>query len=302
MDKEMNKVKEIKKSKKFEIVLLTVFGNLIYAMGVNLGINPIHLYSGGFTGIAQLIRTFLVEFLHIPQIPGIDYLGVIYFLINVPFFILAYKVMGRKFCLTTLVSIVMASAFLSLIPIPSQPIISDNILLNAILGGMGSGIGAGMVLRAGSSQGGQDLIGVCLAKTNPDFKVGTIGIIISICIYSICLFMYDVETVIYSMIFAVVTGFCVDKVHTQNIKTEAMIFTKKDGVAEVIMKEMRRGVTTWDGIGAYTGDNSHVLITVISKYEEAHLKELLADADPQAFVIFSDNSRVVGNFEKRFTE
>ncbi|MCF0141604.1 MAG: YitT family protein, partial [Mogibacterium sp.] len=213
MDKEMNKVKEIKKSKKFEIVLLTVFGNLIYAMGVNLGINPIHLYSGGFTGIAQLIRTFLVEFLHIPQIPGIDYLGVIYFLINVPFFILAYKVMGRKFCLTTLVSIVMASAFLSLIPIPSQPIISDNILLNAILGGMGSGIGAGMVLRAGSSQGGQDLIGVCLAKTNPDFKVGTIGIIISICIYSICLFMYDVETVIYSMIFAVVTGFCVDKVH-----------------------------------------------------------------------------------------
>ena len=298
----MNKVKEIKKSKKFEIVLLTVFGNLIYAMGVNLGINPIHLYSGGFTGIAQLIRTFLVEFLHIPQIPGIDYLGVIYFLINVPFFILAYKVMGRKFCLTTLVSIVMASAFLSLIPIPSQPIISDNILLNAILGGMGSGIGAGMVLRAGSSQGGQDLIGVCLAKTNPDFKVGTIGIIISICIYSICLFMYDVETVIYSMIFAVVTGFCVDKVHTQNIKTEAMIFTKKDGVAEVIMKEMRRGVTTWDGIGAYTGDNSHVLITVISKYEEAHLKELLADADPQAFVIFSDNSRVVGNFEKRFTE
>ncbi len=279
--------------------MLTVFGNLFYALGVNFGINPIHLYSGGFTGIAQLIRTFLLEFLHIPQIPGVDYMGIIYFLINVPFFILAYKVMGRKFCITTLISIVMASSFLSLIPIPNHPIVQDT-LLCSIIGGIGSGVGAGMVLRAGSSQGGQDLIGVCLAKTHPDFKVGTIGIVISFCIYTICLFMYDIETVIYSMIFAVVTGLCIDKVHIQNIKTEAMIFTKVDGVADVIMKEMARGVTRWEGEGAYTGDGSHILITVISKYEETHLKEILAEYDPQAFVIISDNTRIIGNFEKRF--
>lgn len=288
-----------KAKKTLNIVLLTVFGNLFYALGVNIGINPIHLYSGGFTGIAQLIRTFMLDFLHIPQLPGMDYMGIIYFAINVPFFILAYKVMGRKFCITTLISIVMASSFLSLIPIPNHPIVDDT-LLCSIIGGIGSGVGAGMVLRAGSSQGGQDLIGVCLAKTHPDFKVGTIGIIISACIYTICLFMYDLETVIYSMIFAVVTGLCIDKVHIQNIKTEAMIFTKVDGVADAIMKEMRRGVTRWEGEGAYTSEGSHVLITVISKYEEEHLKELLAEYDPHAFVIISDNTRVIGNFEKRF--
>ena len=280
---------------------IIILGNLSYAAGVNLMINPIHLYSGGFTGIAQLIRMFLLDFLHIPQLPGVDYMGIIYFLINLPFFLMAYKVMGRKFCLTTLISIAMASFFLSVIPVPSVPIVEDRILAS-VVGGLGSGFGAGLVLRAGSSQGGQDLIGVCLAKTHPDFKVGAIGIVISVCIYSICLFIYDIQTVLYSIIFAVVTGLLIDRVHVQNIKIECMIFTKKDGLAPAILEEMNRGLTIWEGKGAYTGDDSHILLTVISKYEEPHLKEVIARIDPDAFMIITDKARVVGNFEKRFVE
>jgi len=280
---------------------MIVLGNLSYAMGVNLMINPIHLYSGGFTGIAQLIRTFLISFLHVPQIGNLDYMGIIYFLLNVPFFLMAYKVMGRKFCITTLISIAMASAFLAIIPVPATPIVDDRILASMV-GGIGSGFGAGLVLKAGSSQGGQDLIGVCLAKTHPDFKVGAIGIIISVCIYTICLFMYDVQTVFYSIIFAVMTGIFIDKVHTQNIKIECMIFTKKEGLDKAILEDLNRGVTIWNGLGGYTGDDTHVLVTVISKYEETHLREIIAEVDPDAFMIITDNARVAGYFQKRFTE
>ena len=280
---------------------MTVVGNLTYAAGVNLMINPIHLYSGGFTGIAQLIRTFLLQFMHLPQIGGVDYMGIIYFMINVPFFIMAYRIMGRKFCVTTIISIAMSSLFLSLIPVPETPIVSDR-MMASLVGGLGSGFGAGLVLRAGSSQGGQDLIGVCLAKTHPDFKVGVIGIVISVCIYTICLFMYDVETVLYSIIFAVMTGIFIDKVHIQNIKIKCMIFTKKEGMAEAIMKDVNRGVTTWEGEGAYTGEDSHVLVTVISKYEEPLLREVIAGVDPDAFMIITDSVRVAGNFQKRFTD
>ena len=295
-------MKDLKFDKKLlDKVFLTVIGNFIYAAGVDFAITPLHLYSGGFTGIAQLIRTFLLEVIHIPQLPGVDYMGIIYFLINAPFFILAYKVMGKKFCITTLISIVMASFFLSTIPIPKTPVIEDT-MLAAIVGGLGSGVGAGMVLRAGSSQGGQDLLGVCLAKTAPNFKVGTIGIIISVAIYTICLFMYDITTVLYSIVFAVVTGICINKVHVQNIKQQAMIFTKHEGMAEAIMEEMRRGVTTWEGMGAYTKEDSHIIVTVLSKYEEPILKDIVARVDPNAFVIIQENTRVLGNFEKRFTE
>ena len=282
-------------------IALTVLGNLSYAAGVNLMINPIHLYSGGFTGIAQLIRLFLTGFLHIPEIPGLDYMGIIYFTINIPLFFMAYKVMGRKFCITTLISIAMASAFLAIIPVPAVPIVDDRILAS-VVGGLGSGVGAGLVLRAGSSQGGQDVIGVCLAKTHPNFKVGTIGIFISICIYTVCLFIYDIPTVLYSIIFAVVTGLGIDRVHTQNIKQECMIFTKKPGLSDAILHDLNRGVTIWDGQGAYTGDDTEVLVTVISKYEEPHLREIIANHDENAFMIISDNIRVVGLFNKRFTE
>ena len=287
--------------KKIDRILMTVVGNLLYAGGVNLMINPIHLYSGGFTGIAQLIRLFLTGFLHIPEIPGLDYMGIIYFAINIPLFFMAYRVMGRRFCITTLISIAMASAFLAVIPVPAVPIVEDRILAS-VVGGLGSGIGAGLVLRAGSSQGGQDVIGVCLAKTHPNVKVGTIGIIISICIYTICLFIYDIPTVLYSVIFAVVTGLGIDRVHTQNIKQECMIFTKKPGLQDAILHDLNRGATIWEGTGAYTGDDTHVLVTVISKYEEPHLREIIAEHDENAFMIISDNIRVIGLFQKRFTE
>ena len=287
--------------KRIDRILMTVAGNVLYACGVNLMINPIHLYSGGFTGIAQLIRLFLTGFLHIPEIPGIDYMGVIYFAINIPLFFMAYKVMGRKFCITTLISIAMASAFLAIIPVPAVPIVEDRILAS-VVGGLGSGVGAGLVLRAGSSQGGQDVIGVCLAKTHPNFKVGTIGIIISVCIYTICLFIYDIPTVLYSIIFAVVTGLSIDRVHVQNIKQECMIFTKNPGLDDALMHELNRGATAWEGKGVYTNEDTHVFVTVISKYEEPLLREIIARHDENAFMIISDNIRVVGLFQKRFTE
>ena len=129
---------EIRK-KSVKRLAMTVVGNLIYAMGINLMINPIHLYSSGFTGISQLLRMFLIEVLHVPQIGGLDYMGIIYFLLNIPLFLLAYKVMGRKFCITTLGSIAMASVFLAIIPVPKTPIVDDRILA-AVVGGLGSAV------------------------------------------------------------------------------------------------------------------------------------------------------------------
>lgn len=291
-----------KKYRKFLYKMtLILFGNFIYACGINLAISPLHFYSGGFTGIAQLIQLFFINVLHLPQIPGFGYVGILYFLLNLPFFAIAYRIMGKRFCFETFLSIALVSVLLAVIPIPNPAIIKDP-MLASIFGGLGSGVGAGMILRAGSSQGGQDLIGVCLAKTRPNFKVGTIGIFISLGIYSICLFLYDVNTVLYSIIFACISGIALNRVHIQNIKMEAMIFTKNEGIAEAIIKELGRGCTRWDGIGAYTDKQSHVLITVISKYEEPLLNEILNRIDPSAFVIFSDRIRTKGKFLNKFTE
>ena len=70
-------------------VALVIGGNLLFAVGINMIITPMNLYSSGFTGMSMLIRMFLIDVLHVPQIPGIDYLGIIYYLLNSPLFVLA---------------------------------------------------------------------------------------------------------------------------------------------------------------------------------------------------------------------
>ncbi|MDD6095923.1 MAG: YitT family protein [Firmicutes bacterium] len=279
--------------------ILILAGNFIFALGVNQIITPMNLYNGGFTGIAQLLRIFLINYVGINQIPGVDYLGIIYFIVNVPLFFYGYKVMGKEFCITSLVSIMIASLAMAVVPVAKEPLF-DNYLAACLVGGVIAGTGAGLVLRGGTSGGGQDIIGVCLSKTHPNFSVGKISIAINFAIYAVCLAMFNIEIVIYSFIYSTIIGIAIDRVHIQNINVEAMIFTKKAGISDEIMTKLGRGVTRWEGEGAYTSEETHVLVTIISKYEIDTLMNLVRAIDPQAFVVMNEGSRVYGNFEKRF--
>lgn len=275
----------------------TFLGSLLFAAGVNLIIMPLKLYNGGFMGVAQLIRTFIVSVLHVDA-GNIDLAGIIFYILNVPLFYLAWKGIGKSFCVRTVIAATMESVLLTAIPIPAEPVISD-MLTACIIGGLISGVGTGLILRGGSSGGGQDIIGILCAKKYPGFSVGKIGIIMNIGVYGICLMMFDIEIVIYSLIYATVVSLAIDKVHIQNINMSVMIFTKKLGIAKAIMEETGRGVTNWEGTGAYTNENTEILYVVISKYEVNQIKRIVQKIDPKAFIIFTEGTAVTGNFEKR---
>lgn len=294
----MNFLKDAKKRELLMQNIYSVAGNLIYCFGFNMLIVPMGLYSGGCMGVAQLLGVFLTQGLHLPIPPEVNLNGIIYFAINIPLLLIGYKVLGKHFTIKTLVMVVMMSAFLVIIPVPKTPIVEDY-LTACIIGGIVCGIGAGLLLRGRSSGGGQDIIGLCCAKKIPGFSVGKVNIIINIFIYGICLFLFNVEIVIYSLIFATVSSIAVDRVHIQNINTSVMIFTKKLGISKAIMEQTGRGVTNWDGLGAYTNKTSYILLTVISKYEVAQIKRIVHSIDPNAFMIFTEGCSVDGNFEKR---
>lgn len=277
---------------------LSLFGVLLFSLGFNLLIVPLGLYSGGFIGIAQLIRTFLADFVHINFFQVHDVTGVLYFIINVPLFLLAWKEMGKGFFRRTIITVAAQTLFLTIVPIPKEPIIGD-MLTSCLIGGIIAGTGTGLVLRASSSSGGQDILGVYCAKKYPNFSVGKLSIALNAVIYSICLFMFNVEVAVYSLIYTVFLSFMIDKVHHQNINMSVMIFTKKEGISNAIIDSLGRGVTNWDGCGAYTNEKTYVLVTVISKYEVPRLKRIVHRIDPSAFMIFSEGMGVTGNFEKR---
>lgn len=272
-------------------------GCFIYALGFNLFIVPLGLYSGGFIGISQLIELGITG-LGITLPASINFVGILYFLINVPLFYVSFKVMAKAYTVKSIITVIVLSGVLMAVPIPKTPIINDY-LTASIVGGLIGGVGSGFILRGRMAGGGPDIIGVCLAKKFHGFTVGKVNIAINALVFAFCLFLYDVEIVVYSLIFTVVFALTVDKIHIRNINMSAMIFTKKMGIEKAIMEEMRRGVTDWKGEGAYTGEETSILYVVLSKYEIVQLKEIVHRIDANAFVVISEGCVVDGNFEKR---
>lgn len=277
--------------------LACIVASLMYAIGVNLFVVPAQLYSGGLMGICQVIRTLLVEYLHM-NFHSFDIAGIIYYIINVPIFVIAFTRMGRKFFAKTLVTVTAMTVFLSVVPI--VPVVDDTVAA-CVVGGIISGAGIGIILRMASSGGGLDVVGVLLTKWRRDFSVGKVYLIVNLSLYIICLFLFDIEIVVYSVIFASVHSLAIDKVHIQNINVEANIITKLNNVdlEKAIMEEIGRGLTKWTTLGAYTYEQSHMLYITLSKYEVSRLKAVVHKYDPNAFIVINEGVTIDGNFLKK---
>ena len=280
-------------------MLACILGELIAAFSLNYFIVPLGLYSGGSMGVCQLIRTLL-------QIWGglsfgdYDIAGILYFLSNIPILLYARGILGRKFVLKTVVCTMAFSLFYSVIPAPSTMVVNDT-LTACLLGGILTGVGSGLVLTCGGSGGGLDVIGLCLSKKGSRFTVGRFSMSFNAFLYALCLILFTPETAIYSVIYNFASAMVVDKAHQQNISVQALIFTRagERELGRVIMDELGRGVTWWEGVGAYTGENVHVLCVCLSKYEIEELFHTVHEMDPHAFITLQEGVRIYGNFQKK---
>ena len=280
-------------------MLACILGELIAAFSLNYFIVPLGLYSGGSMGVCQLIRTLL-------QIWGglsfgdYDIAGILYFLSNIPILLYARGILGRKFVLKTVVCTIAFSLFYSVIPAPSTMVVNDT-LTACLLGGILTGVGSGLVLTCGGSGGGLDVIGLCLSKKGSRFTVGRFSMTFNAFLYALCLILFTPETAIYSVIYNIASAMVVDKAHQQNISVQALIFTRagERELGRVIMDELGRGVTWWEGVGAYTGENVHVLCVCLSKYEIEELFHTVHEMDPHAFITLQEGVRIYGNFQKK---
>ncbi|MCI6272073.1 MAG: YitT family protein [Erysipelotrichaceae bacterium] len=272
-----------------------ILGSILFVVGVNVFIVPIGIYNGGIIGTSQLIRTLLYDILKISF--KFDIAGIINMGINIPLLYMAYKNLSRKFFFGTLISVVLQTIFFTIVPIPKSPIL-DDMLSNIIIGAIISGAGCGIVLLSGASTGGLDIIGVYSSIKKSNFSVGGLSMIINFFIYATCAVLFDVGIAIYSIIYSTIASMAMDYFHYQNIEISLMVFTKNKEVKDVIMKKFMRGVTYWEGYGAYTNTDLEVMVTVCSKLESIRIKKMIQELDPQAFIIMN-STKVTGGFEKR---
>ena len=273
-----------------------IAGAFLYTFGMNYFLIPYGLYSGGGVGIAQVI-TYLIG--KVVDLDGRNIYGAVYFLTNIPLLLLAWKGVGKSFLFKTIIGSTSISIFASIIPIPATPVV-DSVVASVLIAGIITGFGVGLLLVAGGSGGGVDIIGVWAARKFKHASVGKISLGVNAFVYACLLLMFDIEIVIYSLIYMVVFTLMMDRVHYQNITVRLMIFTKHEGIDQKILKQTGRGVTEWTGVGAYTKEETKILICCINKYEQAEFIDIIHSIDPNAFVIADEGVSVMfGNFEKR---
>ena len=274
-----------------------IFGSLIYSAGINLFVVPSNLYMSGLLGWCQLIRTLLEECLHLSSL-NFDIAGIIYYLINIPILLIAIMKVGKKFLLKTLIALTSSTVFLTVIPIVA--IVQDR-LTACVIGGIMAGVGLGLCLRMGCTFGGIDVIGVMITCQKNNFSVGKLNLIVNFILYCVCVFIFDIEVVIYSLIFAAIYAVSADKIHIQNINVEVKVVTKAnvESLQREVLHKLGRGMTKWIAEGVYTKEDASILYILLSKYEVARLKVIIHKHDPNAFVVINEGVSVDGNYIKR---
>jgi uncharacterized membrane-anchored protein YitT (DUF2179 family) len=271
-------------------VIVVIIGALLNAIALNLFLIPANVYSSGFTGVAQLLSGVLADYT-----PFYISTGILLLLLNIPVAILGWLKVGKSFTLYSFFSVVATSIFLGLIPLES---LSDDILLNAVFGGVILAVGVGITLKYGASTGGLDIIAMVLSRMK-DKPIGTYIFILNAIIIFTAGLLYGWEKALYTLVALYVTTRVIDTIHTRHVKLTAMVVTKKaEDLKKAIHSKLVRGITTIPAKGGFTNEPKDLMIIVITRYEMYDLEKIIKEVDPNAFTNIIQTTGIFGFFRK----
>ena len=257
-------------------------GALVTALGFCYFFLFHDIAPGGVTGIATVLSAAT----------GLG-VGLLSFLINLPLFLIGWRRVGPRFAARSFVAMSALSFFIDLIPIRE---LTGNIMLAAVFGGMLMGIGLGMVVRAGATTGGTDMVAGILHDFLPSFSIPMILLVIDGMVILVAALYFSVEAGLYALLACFVSSKAMDTV-IKGVNT-AMQFTiitaEKEKIVNRILYDMNRGCTDISATGTYSGKPVGMLLCVVPRLEAARLKKIVAEVDPDAFVTVCDVNEVVG--------
>jgi uncharacterized membrane-anchored protein YitT (DUF2179 family) len=280
--------RKLTKRKIFQRILLITLGATLMAVGLEIFLVPNNVIDGGITGISIMLS----------YITGWK-LGIFLFILNIPFFFIGYKQIGKTFALSTLYGIIILSIGTTLLhPVPA---FTQDILLATVFGGIVLGIGVGMVIRYGGSLDGTEILAILFNNKLP-FSVGEIIMFFNLFILGCAGFVFTWDRAMYSLIAYFVAYKTIDITITglDESKSVWIISDNAKQIGDAIMNRLGRGVTYINGEGAYSGDDKKVIFCVINRLEEAKLKEIVTENDDSAFLAVADIAEVRGGrFKKK---
>jgi uncharacterized membrane-anchored protein YitT (DUF2179 family) len=258
-------------------------GGFIWSLAIN-GILIHHQFmSGGVSGIALVIH-YLSRFLPV---------GAMVFLLNIPIFAVGWTLISGKFFVLSLMGMLSLSFFLTVTTWLHIPI--DNPLLATLFAGVISGVGSGLVFRAGGSGGGTGIIAMVLNRYF-SVRVGMVSYALNAIPLILGAILINLEAALYSIIYVYVAGSVTDRILTGfNERRSVFIISEKSSeIAREVLDKLHRGATFFKGEGAYTHTASKIMYCVVPLFELARLKDLISGIDPQAFIVINETMEVIG--------
>ena len=254
-------------------VLLILVGLIFCALGFNLFLIPNNIAAGGFTGIAQLINS----------VTGFP-VGTIALILNVPLFLVSMKSLGLRFGVRSLAATIGFSLLLDNLHVP---VITHDLWLSTVYGGLVSGLGFGLILRGSATTGGTDMLASLIHRLIPSIRVSVGMFIIDGLVILASAFVYDTAAAMYALICILISNVVIDFVLEGPNSSHSffIISDKSDEIAARIMQELDRGVTGLEGMGMYSHQHKRVLLCVVSRMETVTLRRIVFSVDPRAFVV-----------------
>jgi uncharacterized membrane-anchored protein YitT (DUF2179 family) len=268
-------------------VILITMGAIIMGVGLEIFLVPNNVIDGGIVGISIILS----------HLTGLK-LGLYIFILNIPFFFIGYKQIGKTFAFSTLYGIIILSVTtIFLHPVPA---FTQDILLASLFGGIVLGIGVGMVIRYGGSLDGTEILAILSSRKLP-FSVGEIIMIVNLFILSSAGFVFSWDRAMYSLL-AYYVAFKMIDITIKGLdesKSVWIISENYEQIGDALLHRLGRGVTYLKGEGAFSGDEKKVIFCVITRLEEAKLKDIVAEHDPSAFLAIADIAEVRGGRFKK---
>ncbi|HEU3567195.1 TPA: YitT family protein [Streptococcus pneumoniae] len=279
--------------KKIYPIFTILLGAAIYAFGLTYFVVPHHLFEGGATGIT-LITFYLFK------IP----VSLMNLLINIPLFILAWKIFGAKSLYSSLLGTLALSAWLAFFEhIPLHIDLQGDLLITALIAGILLGIGLGIIFNAGGTTGGTDILARILNKYT-HISIGKLLFILDFCILMLILLIFkDLRLVSYTLLFDFIVSRVIDLIGEGGYAGKGfMIITKRpDQLAKAINDDLGRGVTFISAQGYYSKENLKIIYCIVGRNEIVKTKEMIHRIDPQAFITITEAHEILGEgftFEK----
>ncbi len=271
----------------FKKIGLVILGSLIASLQILYFVQPVGLYTGGLSGFVLIIDTFTNNKFGF---------ALLYFIFNLPLLFVSWFKLGKRFTFYTIVSVISLTVFTAVLP--SIELISNDLLMMSLFGGIIGGVGISLTLKAGGSAGGIDIIALYLSERTGK-SIGSFGFIINAFVLLLSAILFDLEIALYTIIGSYVTSLVIDKIHTRYRKLAVTVNTSNyKGLIKEYQLKSKRGITIINAIGAYSGQPRTLLYIVITSYELTPFIELVKKHDPNAFINVSKSEKVFGSFHK----